>query len=97
MINSQEDLAKFGYRTDMKVEWKVEKFQTRGLFWRLVFLDMAISKSNSFSCDHCEPFLFHEKKLLCMLNWFFCLFSGCQNYHKQNTNNKNSGLFCPIG
>jgi hypothetical protein len=60
MIHSQEDLAKFGYRTDMKVERKVERFQTRGLFWRLVVLNMAISKNNSFSCDHFDPFVFHE-------------------------------------
>jgi hypothetical protein len=62
MIHSQEDLAKFGYRSDMKVETKVERFQTRGPFWRLVVLNMAISKNNSFSCDYFETFLFHVKK-----------------------------------
>jgi hypothetical protein len=36
-----------------------------------------------------------KKVFLCMLNWFFCLFSGCQNYQKKNNNNNNFRVVLP--
>jgi hypothetical protein len=69
----------------VKVETKVERFQTRGLFWRLVVLNIAISKDNSFSCDHFEPFLLHQKSLLCMLNWFFVCFQDAKITKRKKT------------
>jgi formate hydrogenlyase subunit 4 len=51
----------------MKVERKVERFQTRGLFWRLVVLNMAISKK--------IPSLVTTLTLLFSMNKVFCVCS----------------------
>jgi hypothetical protein len=82
----QEDLAKFGYRS----ERKEEKFRNPAIFWQHALtycLTLVISKiknKKSSKSGDFEPF-FPQKNPLYKLHWLFLWVTRMQNFTKKTT------------